>query len=140
MAGDGSLVVAKLNHRAALRRLATGNEMLAAPNQKALSVFRERGGIGLDVFLVAFGIVYVDVNHPVALRHASNSLDQHDFDFRRAFAQSSRRLILLGMKIAPRRLVALEFQNNVARSRFALQGLAAPAARERLAAMVGDSS
>jgi hypothetical protein len=37
-----------------------------------------------------------------------------------------------------RRIVAFELEHDVARSRLALQGLAAPASRERLAAMLGD--
>jgi hypothetical protein len=112
--------------------------MLAATDQEARPVFGERSRVGLDVLLVKLGIPHIDVDNPVTLRHPSDSFDQHHFDVRRAFAQSPSRLVLPRMKIATRRVVALEFEHDVARSRLAFQRLATATAREWLAAMVGD--
>jgi hypothetical protein len=78
------------------------------------------------------------MDDPVALRHASNSLDPHHLDFRRARAQRPRGLVLLRMKIVPRRVIAFELEHDVARSRCALQRFAASAARKRLAPVVSD--
>src|ERR1700760_2567582 len=69
MTSECGLVVAKLDDDVALRRLATSDDMLAAANQKARSVFRKRRGVGLDVFLIALGIMHVDMDDPVAFGH-----------------------------------------------------------------------
>ena len=47
-------------------------------------------------------------------------------------------LVLLRMEIPAGRVVAVELKDDIAGARLALERLAAPAARERLAAMVGD--
>ena len=53
-------------------------------------------------------------------------------------AQRARRLIVGGIKVGSRRLVAVEFEHDVSRPRLSLERFMTPAARERPSAMGGD--
>src|SRR4029077_2216213 len=68
----------------------------------------------------------------------SYSLDQNHLHFRRAFPQSPRRLILLGLIVAARGVVAPDSDPPVPRPPLPPKSFAPPATRQRLAAMVSD--